>query len=47
LLCTEGEGVIVADGERYSIVKGDSYFIPAGMGEFALEGELTVIISEV
>ena len=47
LLCTEGEGVINANGTRYSIAKGDSYFIPAGMGEFLIEGNLTVIVSEI
>jgi mannose-6-phosphate isomerase len=47
LLCTEGEGAIVADGASYPIVKGDSYFIPAGMGEFSLSGKLDVVISEV
>ncbi len=47
LLCTEGEGAIVTNGVSYAICKGDSYFIPAGMGEFRLEGDLTVIISEI
>jgi mannose-6-phosphate isomerase len=47
LLCVEGEGTIKADNNEYAIRKGDSFFVPAGMGEFAIEGELTVIISEV
>lgn len=47
LLCTEGEGAIVADGTRYPIAKGDSYFIPAGMGDFLVDGALTVIVSEI
>ncbi len=47
LLCTEGEGSITADGVSYTLSKGDSYFIPAGMGEFVINGKLTVIVSEV
>ncbi len=47
LLCTDGEGSIFADGVSYKITKGDSYFIPAGMGDFIIDGKLTVIISEV
>jgi mannose-6-phosphate isomerase class I len=47
LLCIDGEGTIVADGKKYPICKGDSFFVPAGMGDFVLDGDLTVIISEV
>ncbi len=36
LLCLKGEGTIEADGKCYEIKKGDSYFLPAGMGEYSL-----------
>jgi len=36
LLCLKGEGEIIADGKSYEIKKGDSYFLPAGMGEYSL-----------
>lgn len=47
LLCIDGGGVIVLDGEEYAIAKGDSYFVPAGTGAFALSGKMTVIASEI
>lgn len=47
VLCLDGDGAIVLDGERYPVSKGDSYFLPAGMGEYALDGEMTVILSEI
>ena len=47
LLCTEGEGCIVFDGEEYPISKGDSYLLPAGMGDCEVKGKLTLICSRV
>lgn len=45
LLCIDGRGSILQGGEAYPIRKGDSYFLPAGMGEYELHGDVTVIIS--
>ena len=45
LLCVEGDGMIEANGESYPFKRGDSYFIPAGLGEYAIDGKATVIIS--
>ena len=47
VLCIDGEGSIIHDGVSYSVKKGDSYFIPAGMGEFAVSGKCTLIASNV
>ena len=47
LLCLEGEGEIVYDGKCYAIVKGDRYFIPAGLGKYEIKGNLTAIVSRV
>lgn len=47
ILCIDGEGSIQANGERYPIRKGDSYFLPAGMGSYSVDGELTLILSEI
>ncbi len=47
ILCIDGEAKIIADGKEYAIAKGESYFIPAGMGAFAIEGRATLILSEV
>ena len=48
LLCLKGEGEIIADGKSYEIKKGDSYFLPAGMGEYSLklnDGE--ILLSQI
>ncbi|MBQ9113000.1 MAG: class I mannose-6-phosphate isomerase [Clostridia bacterium] len=47
LICTEGAGAIVFGGSEYPIKAGESYFIPAGMGELSVVGTLTVIASEI
>lgn len=46
-LCVEGSGVIRAQGKEYSIQKGDSYFIPAQLGEYQISGKLRILISGV
>ena len=45
LLCLDGNGAIEFDGEKYPIFKGESYFCPAGMGEFKLTGNVEIICS--
>lgn len=47
LLCVDGKGIIAFEGEEYAISKGDSYFIPAGMGAFDLEGNADIIASRI
>lgn len=47
LLCVEGEGEIVCQGENYSFSKGDSYYLPEGLGEYSLRGNATVLVSRV
>ncbi len=47
LLCLEGSGVIAQGGKEYALEKGDSYFLPAGMGDLVLCGKATLILSEV
>ena len=50
ILCVGGEGYIVFEGETYPISRGDSYYLPANMGEYKLgsrEGKLEVICSKV
>ena len=43
VLCVKGEGAI--DGQKVNL--GDSYFVPAGYGEFALTGDMQIILAEV
>ena len=47
ILCIEGKADIVFDGKEYEILAGDSYFIPAGLGEYKLKGNAEVIISSL
>jgi mannose-6-phosphate isomerase len=47
ILCIEGEGSLSGAGKRYSIKKGDSFFIPAGLGAYTLTGGMTVIKTTV
>ncbi|MFA9380295.1 MAG: type I phosphomannose isomerase catalytic subunit [Acetanaerobacterium sp.] len=47
VLCIEGGGTISGEGEHYAIGKGDSFFVPAGLGGYTLEGEMTVIRTTV
>lgn len=46
VLCVEGEGEILFAGESYPVRKGDSYFLPAGLGAYAMTGNMTVIVSK-
>ena len=44
--CVDGEGTIVWNkNDKFCINKGDSIFIPATLGEFSIEGKLTVLKS--
>ena len=47
VLCLDGEGTIFCDNKTYPLSKGDSYFIPAGMGGYVINGNLEVIISKI
>jgi len=47
ILCIGGNGIIRHGTENYKIVKGDSYFCPAGMGDITISGSLTIICSEL
>ena len=43
LMCVKGEGKI--DGKKVAL--GDSWFVPAGYGEFTLSGDMQIIAAEV
>lgn len=47
LLCIEGNGTIVFNGVEYPIKKGDSYYIPAGMGAYTVSGSLELIRTQL
>ena len=47
LVCVEGKGKILYDGEEFEIHTGDTYYIPKNCGQFTLTGKLTVLTAEV
>lgn len=47
LLSLEGHGKLIMNGEQLDIIKGDSIFIPANAGVYALEGNLKAILTTV
>ena len=47
ILCLDGCGEIEFNGNRYPLCKGDSYFIPADMGEYTVSGKLEIIVSKI
>ena len=45
LTFTSGEGEIVSGGESYSFAKGDTYFLPAGLGEVKIKAAGAVCVA--
>ncbi|MBQ7352956.1 MAG: class I mannose-6-phosphate isomerase [Clostridia bacterium] len=47
ILCLDGNGKIIYNNEVFEISKGDSYFIPAKLGSYTVNGKLEIIISKI
>lgn len=47
ILVLEGEGAIIFNGEEYAITQGDSWYLPAGMGEYELVGGFKALSSKI
>ena len=47
LLTVEGEGTLSYRGETYPLKKGQSVFLPAGMGTYELTGRMQVLRTRV
>lgn len=47
ILCVDGNGVISANGVMYPLCRGDSYFLPAAMGEYRIAGACRVLLSRI
>lgn len=47
LLCVGGDGRIIHNGIRYPIGCGQSYFMPASLGEYCIEGTCRILLSRV
>ena len=47
ILCLDGNGNIEYNGTVFPIIKGDSYYIPANLGQYTVSGNLEIIISKI
>ena len=47
LLCLEGEGALLCGGESYALAKGQSVFLPAGMGACKLAGSMRLLRTQL
>ena len=47
VLCLEGNGYIEYKDNIFPLTKGDSYFIPAGIGKYSINGDVEIIISSL
>ena len=47
VLCLDGNGILEYRGERFLIAKGDSYFVPANLGDYAIKGNLEIVVSKI
>ncbi|MBM6900370.1 cupin domain-containing protein, partial [Gemmiger formicilis] len=47
LLIVDGEGTVTCGGETMPVKKGDSVFIPANSGGFAVTGTLQTLCTRV
>ena len=45
LLCIEGNGVLLCDGARYEVKKGDSWLLPACLADVTLAGEAKLLLT--
>ena len=47
LLIVEGEGSLTAGGQKMGLKKGESVFLPAGLGEYEIQGNLKIIETRI
>lgn len=47
LLCVEGEGAIQTDDGNYPFQRGESWFLPAALGEYRIEGQCRMLLSRI
>ena len=45
LLCLGGTAVLTWNGGTLSLAKGESVFVPAGMGEFSVSDGADIVVS--
>lgn len=47
VLCVGGEGILLYQDQSFSLTKGDSYFMPANLGNYQITGECRVLLSRL
>lgn len=47
VLCLDGDGTLEFNGESFPITKGDSYFVPANLGDYLITGKLEIVVSKI
>lgn len=47
VLCVDGSGRICAGNQTYLLSRGDSYFIPAALGKYHIQGRCRILLSHV
>lgn len=47
VLCVGGEGALLYQDQSFSLTKGDSYFLPANMGDYQIAGRCRVLLSRL
>lgn len=47
ILCLDGSGTLEFNGENFPVNKGDSYFIPANLGDYKIFGKLEIVLSKI
>lgn len=47
VLCVEGKGTIRSETGIYPFARGDSFFMPADLGEYEIEGKSRVLLSRI
>lgn len=47
VLCVEGSGIIRSEAGTYPFARGDSYFMPAALGNYMIEGRCRVLLSRI
>ncbi|MBQ9744923.1 MAG: class I mannose-6-phosphate isomerase [Clostridia bacterium] len=47
VLCLDGEAKIIYNDMEFPVVKGDSYFVPANIGDYKIIGKAEIIVSEI
>lgn len=47
MLCVEGSGIIRSEAGEYPFEQGESYFMPAALGDYKIEGRCRVLLSRI